>query len=369
MPVLIHTADVHLGRSFPKLGRAGRIQRERMRQAFASTCRLARETGADGVLIAGDLFDSARPSERDASFALGELRKLAEAGIFTAICPGTHDCGAQPYTAQPGWAGELAHVFNEAGTWRPPGAELAIHADPEGQRPRDKSPIAALKPDEEAKYNIALAHGSLLREGKVDPTDSVFTTDELERSGMDYIALGHWHNTLRCPCEKTEAWYSGAPEMIALDETGSGNVLIVELDEDRVSVTPQRVGRTRVDRKEIDLSGVADRAQLERMIQEDADENLVRIVTLKGLAGDQLPVDAAELEEACGDSFMHLIVHDRSHPAAFPLDDTAAGHTVIGRFERLMRERMDAAADEVDKAVARRALQYGLALLTGRKIF
>jgi len=371
MPILVHTADVHLGRTFLPLGQAGAVQRLRLREALSGVCRLARDRGAEGLLIAGDLFESPRPAQRDEAFVAGELRGLAEEGIFCAILPGTHDRAAPGSVYLSGRlesAHPLIHVFGSREPWRPPGSDIVIHCNPQTERRRCESPLAGLAPDPSARFNIALGHGSLLREGKVDPDDSVFTAEEIDRCGMDYVALGHWHNTLRCPTDEVEAWYPGSPEMIATDETDSGNALVVELSKTGAKIEKVRVGRTKAERIEVDVSACLDGADLEKRISDGADADTVRNVRLTGLATEGLFIDAEALEEACGGGFLHLRVEDRSHAASDARDDPAGSRTVLGHFERLMREVIERGGTEEETAVAERAMQYGSALLRGRDV-
>jgi DNA repair exonuclease SbcCD nuclease subunit len=51
---LIHTADVHIGRPFRFLGEFGRTVRAQIRETFARVLTLARDRGANVVLISGD---------------------------------------------------------------------------------------------------------------------------------------------------------------------------------------------------------------------------------------------------------------------------------------------------------------------------
>ena len=45
-------------------------------------------------------------------------------------------------------------------------------------------------------WRIGLIHGSLLIAGRTEHDDVVFTAEEIAASGLDYLALGHWHSAL-----------------------------------------------------------------------------------------------------------------------------------------------------------------------------
>jgi len=88
---LLHTADVHLGASFPYLGPRGKDHRRQVSETFKRVAEEALSRRVDLFLVAGDLFDSAAPSKGSVELGLAELRRLGEAGITVALAPGTHD--------------------------------------------------------------------------------------------------------------------------------------------------------------------------------------------------------------------------------------------------------------------------------------
>ena len=90
----VHCSDLHLGAPYSMLPReAADKRRVDQRKTFARIVDLAlgRPDKADLMLIAGDLFDSARPSPRDISFVRSQLQRLADGGVRTFIIPGNHD--------------------------------------------------------------------------------------------------------------------------------------------------------------------------------------------------------------------------------------------------------------------------------------
>ena len=78
----IHSSDLHLGRRFGTLPEAvrGRLVEAR-HQIIATLARAAREHGAEHILIAGDIFDTAAPSDpvwRQAVAAMGAAPGLQQ---------------------------------------------------------------------------------------------------------------------------------------------------------------------------------------------------------------------------------------------------------------------------------------------------
>ena len=103
-----------------------------------------------------------------------------------------------------------------------------------------------------------MVHGSIAIPGRTEHDEVVITTEEIAASGLDYLALGHWHSMQTGKAGGVSYAYAGAPEAVALDQDRAGKVLLVELDERAgkrvVTITDRQVGRTRFEKAEIDAA-------------------------------------------------------------------------------------------------------------------
>ena len=86
---ILHTADVHLDLDGYVADPYTQRYREIIQQAFSTVIDLAIQESVDLLVIAGDLFDSNRPSGDVVDFAIQELRR---AGRPVVMIPGNHDC-------------------------------------------------------------------------------------------------------------------------------------------------------------------------------------------------------------------------------------------------------------------------------------
>jgi DNA repair protein SbcD/Mre11 len=86
---VLHTADVHLGLDGYVADPHTRRYRDIIHQAFRTVVDVAIQENVDLLLIAGDLFDSNRPSADVVDFAIQELRRV---GRPIVLIPGNHDC-------------------------------------------------------------------------------------------------------------------------------------------------------------------------------------------------------------------------------------------------------------------------------------
>jgi exonuclease SbcD len=384
---LLHTADVHLGARHKDLGEVAAAQRERQFAAFQATVNLALEEKVDLFLIAGDLFDSNTQPRRSVERVAAELKRLALASIRTVILPGTHDVYDRASIYRAHDLAALAGVSASSAlivvlTPDQPEADFPVlDATVYGRLFATKraphSPLAGFRVADGDKrtWRIGLVHGSLLIPDKTDHDEVVFTSDEVARSGLDYLALGHWHSSQQGRAGKVIHAYAGAPEPVALDQDRAGKVLLVTLDKaangaKTVKVDSRQVGRTRFEKLDVDAAAIAGQPALVEQLRGHADPDLVLDVRITGVRPDELDLDIDEIETALAPQFLKIRVRDASTPALseglLPPPDT-----ILGAFIRDVEGRiaeLEAADRAVEAAELRDALRLGRLLLTGHEV-
>jgi exonuclease SbcD len=350
---LLHTADVHLGARHTDLGERASILRERQFAAFRASVDLAIVETVDLFLVAGDLFDSNTQPRRSVERVAAELGRLARASIRTVIIPGTHDVydGASIYRSY-----DLANMARAASDWVAvltpylpeivfPPLDVIVYGRVFDTKRSLRSPLAGLdvKADTRASWKIGMVHGALAIPGRTDGDAVVFTEEEIARTGLDYLALGHWHSAVEGRAGNVTYAYSGAPEPVAVDQDGAGQVLLVTLDDRSgrhiVTIEPKRIGQTRSEKLDLDVSGVHSQPELINVLGRHADTNLVFDVRLTGLFPDDLDIDLDEIERALSPSFLRFRVRDMAIPAA-PDALQAPPDTVLGAFVRTVEDRI-----------------------------
>lgn len=371
MPKLLHTADIHLGAPFRNLGEKGKDIRRALKDSFSALLSLAKAEKVDLILIAGDLFDSNQVSTDLVDYVTSEIIKVQ---IPVCILPGTHDCleGTSVYrSARFRDIGNL-HIFSdEPAGWKVyPDLDLTIHSRANSSNRSRMSPLSGMSPNSDTRWNVVMAHGSIQIESKSAADDYPITLEEIGASGMDYVALGHWHSAQDFSRGRTKAWYCGTPENLTYDERNpAGQVLLVILDNDRVKVEPRQTGRYLWKEVTLDAGDLANQSALTVKLKTHAGPQTLLKVKLTGLAHLDFIPEEERLREALSDDFFHVLVDSRSvhlmeaeiDPAAYP------ENTVTGRFLRLMQDKIHAAREE-EKQEYEEALQVGLALLKGKDI-
>jgi exonuclease SbcD len=388
---LLHTADVHLGARHADLGDAAVAQRERQFAAFRATVDLALAERVDLFLVAGDLFDSNVQPRRSVERVAAELARLAEARIRSVLIPGTHDVydRSSVYRAYDlaAMAGQRPDddgvtVLTPERPWVHLAAlDLVVHGPVFATKRAPHSPFrdlaAHVAQTPPATWRVGLLHASLAIEGRTDHDEVVITTDEIAASGLDYLALGHWHSAQQGKAKGVAYAYAGAPEPVAVDQDRAGKVLLITLDERdgsrSVTVEERTVGRTRFELVEVDAADVGSQPALVDRLAARADPDVVLDVRIIGVRPDALDLDAGEVEAALRTSFLRVRVRDRSRPALtegpIPPPATIAGafiRTVEGRIAALEASGDDAAVREADEL--RDVLRLGRLLLAGHEV-
>ena len=386
---LLHTADVHLGARHTDLGEQAAAQRERQFAAFKATVDLAIAEKVDVFLIAGDLFDSNTQPRRSVERVAAELKRLVAAKIRTVVIPGTHDVYDRSSLyrvhdlAVLAGSGEDDDLVTVLTPDRPSvhlaACDVIVHGPVFATKRAPHSPLRDLKVTggDGATWHVGMVHGSLAIPDRTDRDEVVFAREEIDASGLDYLALGHWHSTQQGTAGGTTWAYAGAPEPVAVTQDGAGKVLLVELNEVNaartVTVEERAVGRTRFEKLDIDAATVADQPAVIAAILEKADPDLVLDTRLTGVRPDELDLSTDEIEEQLKGSFLKLRVRDQSIPAltegGLPSPDTIPGafiRNVEGRIAELEADGTDSSATEA--AELRDVLRLGRLLLAGHEV-
>jgi DNA repair exonuclease SbcCD nuclease subunit len=311
----LHTADWQLGMTRHFLnGEAQPRYSAARRDAVTGLGALAARTGAEFVVVAGDVFEHNQLAPREVSQSLEAMRAV---GVPVYLLPGNHDPldAASVYTSALFLAErpENVVVLDHAGVHEVrPGLEIV--AAPW----RSKSPTSDLTGDVLADLpadgvtRIVVGHGGVdvLDPDKDKP--SLIRLAALEaavvRGAVHYVALGDKHS--RTEVGSTgRVWYSGAPEVTNYDdiESDSGYVLLVDIDETdpqrAVQVDSERVGRWRFVTLRRDVDSDREVADLDVNLDQLGDKE--RTVVRLALTGS-LTVTAKAALDACLDRYARL---------------------------------------------------------------
>lgn len=311
----IHTSDWQIGMKGGGLGEAGeRVAKQRI-ESINRILEIAEEQDADFVVVAGDAFEDNRVAYNDVEQVARIIR--AHPSVMVHAIPGNHDLPG------PG------SVWNRSALKGIPNLKVYLSTDPvevkEGvvlhpcpvfSRYSGTDPLSKL-PDLSSidGIHIAIAHGHLItitfgksQENIVLPIDP----NHVERNGLDYLALGHWHGTklINAQGDRCRIAYSGTHEQTAYDEVNAGNVLLVEIEEK--GALPQveviHSGKLRWGNEQMEFAEDETLDRLEGLLS-SADYDLLRL-ELSGELSESLYPEYKGLLETALSRFLDLRIRD-----------------------------------------------------------
>jgi DNA repair exonuclease SbcCD nuclease subunit len=202
--VIAHSSDLHI--SFE--GRNDDSGVEVLRTVLTTATR----SGADILLLAGDIFDHNRIPLAILDRA---ARLLGDYGRPVVILPGNHDPITPDSVYRRGGIADPAnvHVFGvtEGADAVFEGLELSVWGKPHLDYV-DMSPLAGA-PSRQLRWQVAMAHGHW-HPGEDDPKRSWLIRDhEIAALDADYLALGHWDRATPAGDGAVPAYYSGSPDL------------------------------------------------------------------------------------------------------------------------------------------------------------
>lgn len=246
----IHTSDFQLGMTRWFLGPAAQSRFDDDREAAVLRLgELATETGAEFIVVAGDVFEHNSLSRSTLLRAKDMFKRLP---VPVYLLPGNHD----PLVADSIFFNSFADNVHVIADSEPievrPGMEIvgAPYLSKRANYDLVRRALEPLPPAEVGAVRIAVGHGqveSRAGEGEdsdADTIDLAFVEECLDKGVIDYLALGDTHSTESLG-RSGKVWFSGSPETTAFEdrERDSGNALVVTVEGDRVDVVKHRVGR------------------------------------------------------------------------------------------------------------------------------
>jgi DNA repair exonuclease SbcCD nuclease subunit len=370
----VHTADWQLGMTRHFLnGEAQPRYSAARREAVTAVGALAAGTGAEFVVVAGDVFEHNQLDPRVVSQSLEAMRAI---GVPVYLLPGNHD----PLDASSVYTSALflaecpdnVTVLDRAGVHQlRPGLQL-VAVPWRSKRPTTDlvaEVLAELPAD--GVTRIVVAHGGVdILEPDHDKPWLIrlrVLQDALARGAVHYVALGDKHSRMQVG-DSGRIWYSGSPEVTNFEdiESDPGHVLVVDVDENDdtrpVWVDAPRVARWRFVtlRRSVDHSRDIADLDVNLDLLPDKDRTVVR----HALTGSLTVTDRAALD-ACLDRYARLFASlqpwDQQTdlavvPADGEFDDLGIGGFAAAAVEELVATARSAGGERADDAQAALAL-------------
>ena len=351
---ILHIADVHIGSPLSSV-LSGRLARERsaeILECFIKTVRSGVNEGAQAVIIAGDLFDSRKVSQRTIEATLSIMRELSQVHFF--ILMGNHD--GEILNRYGKKLPQNLNLFNTGWTYY--NLDDVTIA---GRTDLGKGAFDTLRLDPTRK-NIVVLHGEVRESGEGE-----IVLKDLAHRGIDYVALGHYHSYQCYPVDnRCEAVYSGAPEGRGFDECGEKGYVTINIENGRVCHKFTKNSKRILHTVRVDISGARDNGEWEwrvdAAIRNISPSDLVR-VDLIGKYKIGLNRDLFRLKRRFGERFYHFEARDLS-TLEISLSDYELDKSLRGEFVRAVLA--DTTLSEIEKG---EIINCGLYALEGEAVY
>lgn len=356
---LIHTSDLHLGTTFKTLGDRSKIHRIDCQNVFSNIIELCIKEKVNALLISGDLFDNPEPQKPLVKFVSNELEKLKKENIAVFIVSGNHD----PYKKGGVWT-----------TYKFP-SNVVIFDSPDLEAKETdgmtvyglaytndtKEPLKGFKAEDSDNFKVGLIHGSTTDVNWDEQPEAGYrriTKMELDNSKLDYVALGHFHDTLEIK-SKVKCFYSGSPEPLSFKNGKECSVLLVSYNGSNVTVKPIRTNIREFDTLEVDCTDFESDSEIRKLLEKNKGENSILRLILKGSPSLDLNLDTETLLKEFDEKYFFLKIVDSVH---LP-DNLAEDETIRGNFIRLVRAEIRKEKDAERKKLLENALRTGISYL------
>lgn len=367
---IVHTGDLHFDTPFKDVGETqSKINKEELKEVFRNIIHFCKEKAVDILLLAGDIFDNFTLNRETLYFIEQSLEEIKDIKVF--ISPGNHDpYGNKSFYKLINWPdnvyifkGDLEKVYLE---------DLDINVWGAGFKEKYIRE-SNLKDFSEAsdKINLMVLHGEISTSNKGNEYNPI-TLEDIRRSGMDYIALGHRHNFSGINKEgQTFYAYSGCPQGRGFDELGDKGVIYGYVTKGAVDLEFVKTSKRNYIEEHVDISNAFGYEEVRRIIIGSIDEknrkhNLYKVV-LEGEISPDFSINEEILKERLGLDFYYCKIVDKTR-VKYDIEEIIKGYSVKALFVKKIMKMVEEAESEEDKEVLMMALKVGLSSLSGGQV-
>ncbi len=362
---ILHTADIHLGalRTGVKGGKA------EIENTFLKIIRLCKTEDIDFLLIAGDLFSTPFVSFEDAMRVISMFEQIPD--TIVAISPGNHDCmGFGSVYLKYEFPKNVVIFKSDLEYIDFPKKNVRLWGAGFKDRFQETPLLSKAKAEKSDRIELLVLHGDIVSETSKSVYNPV-TIKSIEDSGFDYMALGHIHK--RTDIQKkgsTFFAYSGCPDALGFDETGSKGVYLGTVSKSGCNLEYIETSSRKYIEETVDVSECKNSFEAENLITEilkntcgDAyKENLYRI-TIIGDVSVNSSILPNQLRSLLSEKLAFAEIIDKTEADISDLSLYASEYSLRGIFVKKMLEKIDT-APSAKKAAYKNALKIGLRSFT-----
>ena len=367
---VLHTADIHFDTPFSGMTPNEALKsKEELKQVFEKIIRITLEKEVDILLIAGDIFDNLSVNKTTLYFIKSCFESISKVQVF--ISPGNHDpFNEKSFYSIVEWPHNV-HIFKGS-------MEMVIldYLDTVvwgagfNKSHINKSLLKDVK-RAEGYNNIMVLHGEIANTQEGNEYNPI-TEDEIAKTNVDYIALGHRHKFSEIKkAGNTYYSYSGCPQGRGFDELEDKGVVLIELQDKFLETSFIRTSVRNYYAKEINIQGCFGYNEVKNNIIssipiEDRKRNFYKII-LVGEVSEEFTLNEEFLEELLKEEFYFVKIIDKSE-LKLDINKLLEGYSLKSLFAKKIHERLEKAETEEEREIITLALKIGLQSISGEEV-
>ena len=224
---IIHCSDLHLDSSIIGLPlEKSKIRKEEILRTFEKMCEYAERNNVSVVLICGDMFDTAKPSNKSVNRVFSAIEKTKN--VTFLYLAGNHD--HQFFNSIENLPRNFV-MFTDK--WNYYTFNNVVIAGAECKNDNFKLLTQSLTLNEN-KFNIVALHGEVVGYNS-DEKAEIISIPMLKNKNIDYLALGHYHSYSESQIDLRGKYaYSGCLDGRGFDELNDKGFILLDIDEDKI---------------------------------------------------------------------------------------------------------------------------------------
>lgn len=352
----IHTGDLHLGQ---KLSSSfSKELKERLKEdekiLFSNIINLANEKNIPYLFIAGDMFDTNKPSSELVSFVVSEFEKY-NGRVF--ITPGNHDYNSEDSVYSTIEFPSNVHIFGEEISFFET-EDCLIYGYGFIAPHKNEDSFRNFKVYDNDKPSVMITHTDFNTNSFYNPIN----LSNVEASGLSYIAAAHIHireDGIRRG--KTYINYCGSPRNLNFKEAGESQVIIGELSKDFLEITKADVSCNRYLNLNADISDASDSDDIYRicsdLVMANNPENTLFNLKITGSMKDEIRMDFELLKNKLSSVCLYIRIEE-AFVKKYDINLIREENSVRGEFIRQVLSVYSSESDEFINKVIEKGMRY-----------
>ncbi len=355
----IHCSDLHLDSKIDSLPtEKTKIRREEILTTFERLCAYANDNDVKAVIIAGDMFDTDKISQKTRN------RVLETVGAYPSVdflyLSGNHDEENLLFSCE-----NIPNNLKKFGKdWTSYNYGNTVISGVVTDNVNKKVVYDTLSLNKD-NFNIVVLHGQIA--GYKNDTDAeTVSLPLLKDKNIDYLALGHIHSVSEGKLDSRGIYaYSGCLDGRGFDETGDKGFFLLDVNDKKADRKFVKFSSKNFYCEEFDVSGFSVLMEIKNALisslMEKYDKNSLLKVVLKGEHSANLLLDVDYLSAKLNERFFFAKVYDKTE-LKISIEDYALDKSLRGEFVRTVWE------SDLEESVKKQVIMRGINALKGEEI-